>query len=86
MLITIIIGIYRILACLMIASPIAINILLNGSIVMSFIYMPLLCILLSIFSIYIDKKLLDALLNIKLIKIKKINNEEQKSTNISPLY
>lgn len=84
MLTNIIISIYRVLAGLMIASPIAINVLLNGGILMSFIYIPLLCLFLSIFAIYADKKLLDILLSMKPVKIR--SDEESQSEEVSSLY
>ena len=61
----------------MIASPIAINFLLNGGVVMSFIYTPLLCLFFAIFSIYVDKKLLSMRFCIKSVKVNKQCNEEE---------
>lgn len=84
MLTNIIISIYRILACLMIASPIVINVLLNGGMLMSFIYIPLLCLFFSIFAIYADKKLLDTLVSMKPVMIK--SDDENQPEEVSPLY
>jgi len=61
MLNNIVISIYRILVCLVIALPIIINYLLKGSMVMSLITIPSVCLLLTIIAIYGDKKIGDSL-------------------------
>jgi len=80
----IIISIYRILAAIIIALPIVINTLLHGNIVVSFIYIPLLCLLLTSVAIYLDKKLITALLHMPTsFTLKRLRlNTKEKTTNI----
>ena len=53
----IIMAIYRVIAVLLLSMPIAINILIQGDIVSSIVYVPLLTLALSGIAIYIDGKL-----------------------------
>jgi len=78
----IIISIYRILAAIIIALPIVINTLLHGNIVVSFIYIPSLCLLLTSVAIYFDTKLITALLHIPTSFTLKRLNIKVKVTNI----
>lgn len=83
---------YRILVCLVISLPIIINYLVDGSIVTSFIYIPLLCLFLAFIAIYLDEKILNALNAIKLTsatnkKNTDLNNKTEEDTrSVSPLY
>lgn len=92
MLKNIVISIYRILVCLVIALPIVINYLLEGDMVMSFITIPSLCLLLTIVAIYADKKLLDLLRTIEqslhpsLENLKKSSSTTSSNTSVSSLY
>jgi hypothetical protein len=66
MLKNVVMSVYRIVICLAIALPIAINYLLEGGLVTSLITTPSLCLLLAIVAIYGDKKLSNTLSTIKL--------------------
>ena len=50
-------AIYRVIAVLLLSMPIAINILIQGDIVSSIVYVPLIILALSGIAIYIDGKL-----------------------------
>lgn len=87
------ITLYRILVCLVITLPIVINYLVDGSIVASFIYIPLLCIFLAFIAIYLDEKIRKALNVIKLTsasnkkKHTDLNNKAEEDTrSVSSLY
>lgn len=68
---------YRILAIIVILTPIVLNIMNKGDIVYSLLYLPLLTLLLTIFFIYVDQKLEQALLSI---------NKKYKRLSIRPRF
>ncbi|XPF94493.1 hypothetical protein ACM9HF_00340 [Colwellia sp. RE-S-Sl-9] len=88
------IAVYRILMCLFIALPIVINYLVDGSIITSFIYIPLLCLFLTFIAIYLDEKIRNILNAISLIitttnenkNIDLSNKREQHTKSVSSLY
>ena len=54
-------GLYRIIAIIIICTPMVVNVINKGEIIDSLVYLPLLTLLLTFFFIYLDKKLTCAL-------------------------
>lgn len=50
-------GLYRIIAIIIICTPMVVNVINKGEIIDSLVYLPLLTLLLTFFFIYLDKKL-----------------------------
>lgn len=80
-----VIGVYRLLASLVIILPIGINYLLNGGIIVSFITIPLLCLCLVVFAIWLDQKVVNRLSYISAnnkLSVQNTNKSTHSSLNI----
>jgi hypothetical protein len=67
---------YRVLATMVAISPVVINVILKGDIIMSFLYVPFVSLGFSIIAIYFDRKLVE---HLEQVKIKLSHHQTNKS-------
>ncbi len=77
--------IYRFIAVLILSIPIAVNITMQGSIVSSIIYVPLITLVLSVIAIYMDGKLETLLMRVRVLPKFKVPSSHLQLKNTNDL-